>query len=235
MRVGVVIPTLDEEAEIAGTLACLATLDDDVDVVVADGGSTDRTRAVVEPCARVVLAPRGRARQLNHGARAVEGDVLLFLHADCRLPADALRSIREALASPGVVGGAFHKRFDSRDALLRGARARTRLWHRLGYVFGDQAMFVRRDVFEALGGFREDVRAEDMDLGWRLGRVGGVVLLDSEVLVSARRFQRAGVVATWISWWSIGLRQAAHSALEGPRSGCLSSEPRSCRDSSEWE
>ena len=234
MRIGVVIPTLDEEAEIAGALSCLGPSPGELDVVVADGGSRDGTQALVRDRARLVVAPRGRARQLNHGARAVAGDVLLFLHADCRLPSGALEAIKAALANPDVVGGAFHKRFDPPSVLLRHARIRTAMWHRLGYVFGDQAMFVRRRSFEQLGGFREDVRAEDMDLGWRMRRLGTVVLLAGEVVVSARRLDRGGVLPTWFAWWGIGLRQAARSAIEGPRAGDLSSEPRSFLDSSGW-
>jgi len=212
VTITVVVPTLNEEAEIEACLARLRGEGPDREVLVADGGSTDATLARVPAGARVVRSAPGRARQLNAAARQATGDVLLFLHADCRLPLGALRTIELALQDPAVVGGAFHKRWRSASPWLRVApRLRTSVWFRLGGVFGDQAMFVRRHAFEELGGFSEDAEAEDLDLALRLARRGRLVLLPPEVEVSARKLGRDGVLRTWASWWAIGLRQGART------------------------
>ena len=220
MKVGVVVPALDEAPAIVATLEALHAQRPD-DVVVADGGSSDGTAQLAGRLARVIQAPRGRARQLNAGSRAVAGDALLFLHADSRLPDGAIEAVRTSLADPAAAGGSFHKRFDSDRLLLRHVRWRTRLWHRLGLAFGDQALFASRAAFERIGGFRTDVGAEDMDLAWRLRRAGRFVLLDAEVLTSARRFEDEGVVRTWLRWWRVGTTQHARAVLLGTRRGDL--------------
>ena len=237
MRVGVVIATLNEEVELAATLDCLLTQAPD-EVLVVDGGSTDGTRRIAAGRARWLDSSPGRARQFNMGARVVgaDVDVLLFLHADCHLGDGSLEAIRAALQDPHVTGGGFHKRFRSRRALLRhGHRIRTHLWHRFGYVLGDQAQFIRSASFAHLGGFREDVLAEDMDLSWRMGLEGECVLLAPEAILSARRLERDGILLTWARWWSIILRQGLCAAWEGPRRGALSLEPKASRDSSAGE
>ena len=216
VRVSVVVPTWNEAAGIDGALAALASQHPD-ELLVADGGSTDGTVDIASRRARVVTSARGRARQITAGMAASSGDVVLVLHADCRLPAGALASVRHALSSRAVVGGAFHKRFDSRHPLLAAVRWRTRLWHALGYTFGDQAQFARRAALESIGGLRTDVAAEDMDLAWRLRAAGPVVLLDAEVLVSARRLEQDGVLRTWAAWWRVALRQGAADRMRAWR------------------
>jgi len=163
------------------------------EIVVVDGGSTDRTRALVGAVSgiRLLVAPRGRGTQLNAGARATHGRVLLFLHADVSLPADAPTWIARALAAPDVVAGAFRVR-----TLWEGGRSWVRpfLWladvrsrfARLPY--GDQAMFVRREAFEHVGGFPDQPLMEDIELGRRLWSLGRVVTVPAFVRVSGRRF-----------------------------------------------
>jgi rSAM/selenodomain-associated transferase 2 len=199
-----VIPVLDEAARIGARLAEVAALDVH-ETIVVDGGSRDATCDVVRahPAARLMTAPRGRGPQLNAGAGAATGDVLLFLHADVTLPPDAIAWIARALAEPGVVAGAFRVRTIA-DAcpnrlgpLLRLADLRSR-YTRLPY--GDQALFVRRIVFEAAGGFPDEPLMEDVAFARRLRRAGRIVTVPAYVRASGRRFLRRplmSVVAMW--------------------------------------
>lgn len=164
---------------------------------MVDGGSRDRTRAIAAGAAgvRVVPAPRGRGPQMNAGAHASTAPVLLFLHADVSLPADAAARVAGALADPGVVAGAFRTWHvaDVRDGswwvrpFLHVADVRSRVT-RLPY--GDQAIFVRRTAFEAVGGFPEQPLFEDVELARRLWTRGRLVTVAASVLVSGRRFLR---------------------------------------------
>ena len=167
MRLAIVIPALNEAANLARLLPDLARDCPGAEIVVVDGGSRDETAAVVAraPGARLLASARGRALQMNHGARATGGDTLLFLHADTRLPDGAARAIEQALAEPGVVGGRFDVRFDNAGALFRviawfmNTRSRAS-----GICTGDQAIFVRRADFEAIGGYPEIPLMEDIEL-----------------------------------------------------------------------
>jgi rSAM/selenodomain-associated transferase 2 len=189
----VVIPVLDEEARLGRLLAQL-TADPGVgEIVVVDGGSRDRTRAIARsvPGVRLLAAPRGRGTQMNAGARATTAGVLIFLHADVQLPADARRAIDDALADPSVVAGAFRIRTVADGGrnwlgpLLRTADLRSRLAR---HPYGDQALFVRRSAFEQAGGFPEQPLFEDVELARRLRRLGRIRLVPAEVRVSGRRF-----------------------------------------------
>jgi rSAM/selenodomain-associated transferase 2 len=188
---------LDEERRIARRLEEIQGTPGVSEVIVVDGGSTDRTAAIVGgfPAVRLVSAPRGRGVQMNAGARAAAADVLLFLHADVSLPRDAARWVAAALADPAVVAGAFRTRtVDDRDPprrrrwlvpLLRLADLRSR-WTRLPY--GDQALFVRREAFVGAGGFPEQPLMEDLELSRRLRRLGRIATVPAAVRVSGRRF-----------------------------------------------
>jgi rSAM/selenodomain-associated transferase 2 len=201
--ISVVIPVLDEEARIGMRLDELRAAGI-ADVVVVDGGSRDRTVAIARAGgARVLATTRGRGRQLNEGARAATGDVLVFLHADAALPADAVAWIDRALADPATVGGAFRIRTVA-DAgrnwlgpFLRIADIRS---HVTRLPYGDQALFVRRDAFERVGGFPDEPIMEDVGLVRRLRRAGRVVTLPAYVRVSGRRFLKHPIAGTLAMW-----------------------------------
>lgn len=152
--VSIVVPVLDEQDSIVD---CLRRLRSDLpgcEIVVADGGSTDRTRELATLQARCVGSLPGRARQMNAGAAATTGEILWFVHVDCVVPGTALPALRAALSDPEVLGGGLRLSFDRRSAgldwLVWTSNQRA---HRLGWIFGDQAMFIRREVFDAVGGF----------------------------------------------------------------------------------
>lgn len=203
-RLSVILPVLDEERRIGLRLAELRALPPDTQILVVDGGSQDRTAAIARDAGATVLsAPRGRGSQMNFGARRATGEVLLFLHADVSLPPDAAAWVERALAAPAAVAGAFRTR--TVDDLVRepdGSRAPRRRWIRpflrladlrsryTRLPYGDQAMFVRSEAFERVGGFPESPLFEDLELSRRLRCVGRIVTVSAEVRVSGRRFTR---------------------------------------------
>lgn len=193
MRLAIVIPTLNEERTLGLSLPRATASADDV--VVSDGGSKDATVELGRSLgARVVSGPPGRGTQLNHGARAADGDVLLFLHADTLLPADARQRIESAVAG-GAVGGGFQVVYDDARPILRLAGRLINLRTRLtGCPLGDQAQFATRAAWEALGGFCEIPILEDLDFIRRLKRHGRTVILGAPVVTSARRILGQGIV-----------------------------------------
>jgi rSAM/selenodomain-associated transferase 2 len=206
VKIAVVIPTLNEEQALPGTLARTARLGFDA-ILVVDGGSTDRTRAIAaSQDIRCVTASLGRARQMNAGASQSQADVLLFLHADTHLPDGARQAIEQALDDPACVGGRFDVRFEQDAGLAwliaRLISARSR-WS--GIATGDQALFVRRSTFEQLGGFADLPIMEDVDFTRRLKRAGPVAPLRSQVVTSYRRWQRCGAVRTIVLMWALRL------------------------------
>ncbi len=168
-----------------------------------DGGSSDATRDEARRAgARVLRAPAGRATQQNAGAREARGDALLFLHADTRLPEGALVRVERVLADPGVALGAFRLGFDRDDPGMRflvfGADLRARIF---GLPYGDQALFLRRETFDRLGGFREIPTLEDLCLVRRAKRLGRVVVAPERVRTSPRRYDRAGLLRNMLLNW----------------------------------
>jgi rSAM/selenodomain-associated transferase 2 len=206
MRISVVIPALNEERNIRTAVAQLAPLDP-AEIIVVDGGSTDQTREICESLGIPVIASaRGRGRQMNHGARQATGDVLLFLHADTRLPEAALNDIRSALGEPGCVGGRFDVELAGDHWMLKVIGAMISYRSRMTKVAtGDQAIFVRRAIFEAIGGFPDLPLMEDIAFCRVLKRTGDVACLRSRVRTSARRWEREGVWRTILRMWTLRL------------------------------
>lgn len=215
-RLSVIVPALDEAAAIGATLAALAPLRArGHEVIVVDGGSQDSTPGLCRDGAdRVLVAPRGRARQANAGAAAARGQVLLFLHADTVLPAQA-----DALVLAATAQGAAWGRFDvtitggSRWFPLIAAAMNTR--SRLsGIATGDQALFVTRAAFDGVGGFPDQPLMEDVELSRRLRRVSRPACLRARVLTSGRRWERHGVGRTIVLMWWLRLRYWLGAAPE---------------------
>lgn len=199
----VIVPMLDEAAGIQAFLDALAPLRrSGVELVLVDGGSRDGTLARCAGRAEQVLAgPRGRARQMNHGATHARGAALLFLHADTRLPPGALAAVQQALAQRAW--GRFDVRIVGRSAMLPVVAALMNLRSRLsGIATGDQAIFMRREAFDAVGGFPDQPLMEDVELSRRLRRQAGrPACLRVKVVTSGRRWDERGVWRTiWLMW-----------------------------------
>ena len=203
-RLSVIIPVLNEAARVAATLAALAPLRaQGAELIVVDGGSSDGTPALCAGLVDAVLAsPPGRATQMNAGARTASGSILLFLHADTTLPADALALITQA----GAPWGRFDVTIAGRSVLLPLVAALMNLRSRLtGIATGDQALFVRRDVFDAVGGFPEQPLMEDIELSKRLRRRGRPACLRARVTTSGRRWDSRGAWRTIVLMWRLRL------------------------------
>jgi rSAM/selenodomain-associated transferase 2 len=204
MRVSVIVPTLNEERTIGATLEALNSLSPH-EVIIGDGGSTDRTREICQIFGvNVVSAPCGRGRQMNEGARRATGDVLLFLHADTQLPPTAFDDIRLALSDPRCVGGRFDVKLDGDRWMLGVVGRMISLRSRLTKVAtGDQAIFIRRDIFDRIGGYPDLPLMEDIALCRTLKCFGQIACLRSCVTTSARRWEMEGVWHTILKMWAL--------------------------------
>jgi rSAM/selenodomain-associated transferase 2 len=208
MKLSIVMPVLDEAAEIEAALSALAPYRRrGVEVIVVDGGSSDGTAERARVLAdRVIAAARGRSLQMNAGAAAARGDVLLFLHADTQLPENADGLVLDGLARSGRAWGRFDVRIDGGGflrvvAIMMNTRSRA-----TGIATGDQALFVTAAAFEAAGGFPPIALMEDVALSTRLKRIGRPCALRARVTTSARRWRRHGTLRTVLLMWRLRLR-----------------------------
>ncbi|MBA2246473.1 MAG: TIGR04283 family arsenosugar biosynthesis glycosyltransferase [Gemmatimonadetes bacterium] len=207
-HLSIIVPALNEAAGIRATLEPLQPLRArGHEVIVVDGGSEDATVALAQPLAdRVLVAGRGRARQMNAGAQEARGEVLLFLHADTLLPPEADRRVLEELARSSRGWGRFDLRLTGRHPLLRLTARLIGLRSRLtGMATGDQAIFVRRDWFEQAGGFPEIPLMEDLALSRALKRRGRPLCLHERVTTSSRRWEERGILRTVLLMWRLRL------------------------------
>jgi rSAM/selenodomain-associated transferase 2 len=203
LKLSIVIPALNEAERIDAALQALAALRRrGCEVIVVDGGSSDRTRELAEPlCDRVVSAARGRAVQMNAGAHHASGDALLFLHADTRLPPDGEILIRDALMHH--LWGRFDVEIESRHRALKVVACAMNLRSRLsGIATGDQAIFVRRDAFP---GFAPIALMEDIAFSREMKRRGAPACLRERVRTSGRRWETRGVLRTVVLMWRLRL------------------------------
>jgi rSAM/selenodomain-associated transferase 2 len=207
-RLSIIMPVLDEGEEIGAALDALSSLGAlGVEVIVVDGGSHDATiqRARLRTD-HVIKAPRGRARQMNAGAETAMGDVLLFLHADTRLPDAADILVLDGLARSGRVWGRFDVRIDGGSFPLGLIAWFMNLRSRLtGIATGDQAIFVQREAFRIVGGFPPIALMEDVALSKRLKRVGRPLALRQRAITSGRRWETDGVLPTILLMWRLRL------------------------------
>jgi rSAM/selenodomain-associated transferase 2 len=208
MKLSVIVPTLNEEKGLPETLHNLAECAGGSEVILVDGGSIDRTREVAAGFTGMPLvwvdAPRGRGSQMNAGATRATGDVLLFLHADTHLPPAAPDLIARALADPRVLGGNFRIRFAPHTPLAEFYAGCYNLRSRLHIFYGDSALFVRREVFESMGGYRAEILMEDIELVLRLRRAGRLAhIRGGTVTSSSRRFPNAWVALRMLGVWTL--------------------------------
>jgi rSAM/selenodomain-associated transferase 2 len=212
--ISLILPVLNEAPLLADALAALPR-DPDLEIILVDGGSTDATHEVAArfPHVRRLSAPTGRGCQMNAGARLARGELLVFLHIDTALAPEHLAALRRAAADPRIGAGAFELRLDPPTPFLRfiawGANWRGRLF-RLPY--GDQALFLRRDLFFALQGFAHR-RPEDLDLVLRLRRLTRLRLLQPPVAASARQWLHHGNLKTTACHWLLFIRHLAERLL----------------------
>jgi len=210
-RLSVIVPALDEAESIVATLDSLRELQSrGHEVIVVDGGSRDGTAALAAGLAdRVLAAGAGRAVQMNAGARAATGDVFLFLHADSRLPGAADRLVLQGLAASGAAWGRFDVRVASGHPLLRMVEIMMNVRSRLTRICtGDQAIFVRREAFDAVGGYPAQALMEDIAISTRLRRLSAPLCLRERCVTSARRWESEGVLRTIALMWWLRLQYA---------------------------
>jgi rSAM/selenodomain-associated transferase 2 len=208
MKLSIIVPMLNEAPALPDLLEHLLPLRrDDVEVVLVDGGSEDGSVAIATRAGfEIVRAERGRARQMNAGAAAARGDVLLFLHADTRLPDGAIQLIAAALADGRHVWGRFDVRFDLRTWTMDATAFLMNLRSRLsGIATGDQALFMTRTTFDAVGGFPDQPLMEDVEITSRLRRRSRPACIRRPVLTSARRWQSRGPWRTILLMWRLRL------------------------------
>ncbi len=232
-RLSVIVPALNEADSLSATLARVRS-DPAAEVIVVDGGSRDETAAIARQAgARCVNSRPGRAVQMNAGAAEARGETLLFLHADTLLPPDYRQQAERVLGQEGVVAGAFRLAFDDRRLSLRLIAAAANLRSRFRQLpYGDQVLFLRRETFAALGGFRELPVMEDYDLVRRLRTRGRVALAPAYVTTSARRWLHNGIWRTTLThqrmlWgWKLGLSpdRLLRWRTRGRRKGSASTE-----------
>lgn len=201
MSVSIVIPVLNEEKALPATLARINSQQGLLETIVVDGGSTDASQQILREAGNIKLlsAGRGRARQMNAGADMAQGEWLLFLHADTLLPADALLEILSRGAQSGVQAGCFRHRF-SDGGLLLSLISKLHNWRfrRGGIIYGDQAFFIRRELFNRLGGFPLVPILEDVQLSEQLVAITRPVMLDKTVITDSRKFVQRGVIRSFL-------------------------------------
>jgi rSAM/selenodomain-associated transferase 2 len=205
--ISVVIPTYNEATSIAAVLGRLKLVRGDFEVLVAEGGSTDRTAEIVRKLAgayphplQLVESVRNRALQLNQAAQRASGDSLLFLHADIFVPPETVEAVERSLCDPAVIGGNFQILFEGDTFVEKFFTWCYRVRRPFGIYYGDSGVFVRREVFDRLGGFKPIPIMDDYEFVRRMEHAGRTVCLDPPMLVSDRRWRVQGLLPTLFSW-----------------------------------
>ncbi|MTJ10378.1 MULTISPECIES: TIGR04283 family arsenosugar biosynthesis glycosyltransferase [unclassified Anabaena] len=199
VQISIIIPTLNEADNLKEAVSSIQS-STNVEIIIVDGGSEDETLSIAKFLdVKVIISPPGRANQMNAGAEVASGEILLFLHADTRLPTNFEQMIRTTLAKPGIVAGAFALRIDAPNWGLRlvewGVKWRSHLWQ---MPYGDQAIFLTKEVFQTVGNFPEMPIMEDFELMRKLKSLGKIYLLPTPVITSPRRWLNKGILQTTI-------------------------------------
>ena len=191
--ISIVVPVLNEGQVIESFLQRLLRQPGDFEVIVADGGSEDGTRDILFslPEVKKIFVAKGRANQMNEGAKVARGQILLFLHVDTVLPPNGLQKVRGALSDPTVIGGCFRLCFDHPGGIFRILALGSRINHTY-FTYGDQGLFLRSMTFKKIGGFRNIPVMEDLEIQKRLRALGRFVKIPDPVLTSARRYLQKG-------------------------------------------
>jgi len=201
VKLSIIIPTYNEAESIGGTLDHLAHLRGDFEIIVVDGGSADATVEIAQNYnVKILHSKRGRGAQLQTGGAAAGGDILWFVHADTVPAPDCLRQIKSVLQNENAVGGNFTIRFDGER---RAAKFLTWLYpnlRKLDLIYGDSAIFARREIYQKIGGFKDYPIFEDLDFVERLRKAGEIVTLPAIVTTSSRRFEGQSFVLTFARW-----------------------------------
>ena len=200
-KISIIIPVLNEAKNIQDALVLLQNyvVSSDIEIIVVDGGSTDQTVSIAKELGVIVIdsPAMGRANQMNAGAAIAQGDILLFLHADTKLPNNYDRSIENTLTQPNVIAGAFELAIDSQQKSLRLIEALVKMRsHLCSLPYGDQALFMKRSTFDNVGGFPDLAIMEDFALVKQLKRHGKIAIAPAAVTTSSRRWDKLGVWRT---------------------------------------
>ncbi|AVR45099.1 glycosyltransferase [Christiangramia fulva] len=195
MKVSIIIPCLNEAPFLPNTIENCLGLEGDFEIIVIDGGSRDQTETVARSYDNVKFfrSPKGRSLQMNYGAKKAQGSVLLFLHADTLLPADAYLLIKKRLQKKGHIGGSFRLKLDTPHPFLKLYTWCSRFSLEF-FTYGDHGIFIKKEVFEEIGGFREIPLMEDIEIQKRLRKKGKFKKLSKYVITSGRRFEKNGTV-----------------------------------------
>ena len=205
--ISIIIPVLNEEKNISAALENIERLDGEKEVIIVDGGSIDNTVEIVKKKGVMLLSSqKGRGCQMNKGAEIANGDTLLFLHADTTLPENALLEIERVMKANEVIGGRFDVRFDD-DRFIFKLIAFLMNWRsRLTGIFtGDQAIFIRKEIFKQIGGYPEIPLMEDIEISKKMKKAGRAVCLKDKVITSARKWKEEGIARTILLMWSLRL------------------------------
>lgn len=206
--ISIIIPVLNEEKHISSALENIERLNGEKEIIVIDGGSSDNTAEIVKNRGITLLSyiKQGRGCQMNRGAEIAKGEALLFLHADTILLEDGLIKIQEALKDPEIIGGRFDVRFDDGRLVFKLIAFLMNWRSRLtGISTGDQAIFIRKNIFKKIGGYLEVPLMEDIELSKRMKKAGSLACLKDMVITSARKWKEEGIVRTIILMWSLRL------------------------------
>lgn len=208
MRISIIVPALNEADNIVSTLDGLKSFrKDGNEVIVVDGDSKDETvRLATSMADKIIKSTPGRAQQMNVGAKQASGDVLWFLHADTLVPDNAVQQIQHALENNKYQWGRFDIRLSGRQLQLRIVESLMNLRSRItGIATGDQGIFVRREVFESIGGFANIPLMEDLDISKRLKKHSRPCCLDTKLITSSRRWEERGILRTILLMWRLRL------------------------------
>lgn len=194
MKISVIIACLDESRYIKNTIQHLLSLQGNFEIIVVDGGSSDNTLSIVAEFngLRIISSEKGRSIQMNTGAKEAKAEIFLFLHADTFLPENAFELISRCLEEEEVVAGSFYLRFDDDCRLMNFYSRLSKINHPF-FTYGDHGIFIRKSVFQEIGGYKEIPFMEDVEIHKRIRREGRFKKLNAPVLTSARRFRKTGV------------------------------------------